>query len=354
MAQRIWPSENDVHDTSGGGRKPTEENLTMFRNAAAAQFSYYRDALGTEEQVSAGGVLSGFDFSSGDATSIILTAGLATIEGYHVEDTSTISGTLVASMFNHVFLKLDKTADLVTGLSLNVQSVAGYNDGITPPADSILLFVFETDATVIVNQYDFRTVGTNVITGHYIGDGAATRTFDLGFRPKLVQIHKNEDPKFVANSPMPIPRQTGQNRGLFFGQNMVDITNDPELVPIIVANGFTVEDGPGTASVPVYLFNSKTFDFPNIVGGASTSTTVTVTGAQVEDIVIVQFDNWTTQGVTMHGSVTAPDTVTVYVFNAGGPAVDFASGTLKVGVFSEGFAPSLNELNKFYFFNAWY
>ena len=62
MAQRIFPSENDVHDTVGGGRKPTEANLTLLRNTAAAQISAFRDSAGAES-VSPGGILTGFDFS---------------------------------------------------------------------------------------------------------------------------------------------------------------------------------------------------------------------------------------------------------------------------------------------------
>jgi len=159
MATRIFPSENDVHDISGGGIKPTEANLTLLRNTAAAQISHYRNSVG-EEKVDAGGIITGFDFSSGTATSVTLTAGTATIEGFAIEETTTITGVLVANMFNYVFLTLDKSSGLVTDISLTVRSVAAFGSALTIPADSILIWVFETDATSIITQFDCRSDNT--------------------------------------------------------------------------------------------------------------------------------------------------------------------------------------------------
>ncbi len=372
MAQRIFPSENDVHDVSGGGRKPTEENLTLLRNTAAAQISHFRNSLGPES-VGPGGVLTGFDFSSGDATSVILTAGTATIKGFAVEDTLTISGTLTANMFNYVFLTLDETSSLVTGLSLTVIAVAAFGSAMTIPADSILLFCFETDGASIITQFDFRTVGSNVLTGSYTGDGAATRTFDIGFRPKMVHVYRNEDNRFCAQSPLAVPRESiFSQKGVFQGQTQhtnailsqspvsVQLTDDPELVPIIVENGFTVEDGPGGFSEGgVWLTGNKTFDPPF---GTGFTTTVTVPGViSAGSLVRAHHSSllppdWELQVGSGETKVIAVDTVQVVFSKVLGGAVDPGIDTLTVHVFEVAKSDlwRLNELNKFYFFIAWY
>lgn len=378
MADRIFPSENDVHDVSGGGRKPTEANLTLLRNTAAAQISFFKDTVGPES-VGPGGVLTGYDFSSGDATSVILTAGTATIKGFAIETTTTISGVLTASSFNYVFLTLDDTASLVTGLSLTVVVVASLNAAVAVPANSILLWVFETDGASIVTQFDFRTVGSNTLTGKYTGTGAATRTFDLGFRPKMVHVYRNEDNQFCAQSPLAIPRQTGASfvqRGVFQGQtqnvNAITshspmsslMTDDPELVPIIVANGFTVEDGPGGfAEGGVWLTGNKTFDPPSTASGATFVTSVTVTGVisvgslvRAEHPSLNVYSDWELQVGSGETKVTGVDTVQVMYKNISAGVRDVATDTLTVHVFetTKSLLWSLNELNKQYFFIAWY
>lgn len=358
MATRIWPSENDVHDTTGGGRKPTEENLTGFRNTAAAQISHYRS---NSSKVSAGGYLTGFDFDSGSATSITLTAGTATIEGYNIEETTTISGTLIASMFNYVFLTLDKTSDLVTGISLSVDAVATFNAAVTVPADSILLWCFETDGSSIVTQYDFRTVGSNTLSGQYVGDATASRTINLGARPKLVQVFMNEDSgnpgrTFVAQSPMAVPRGSGQQRGMFWGNpGYVVQTNDPEHVPIITADGFTIEDGPATPAHRVWLEATDTGTLGTINAGLTDTQDITVAGARVGDIVILDLEGWTSESVSVHANVISDDTVRVYAHNAGSTSTDMSVVTnITAAVFSLNFEPELNRSGQTYYFIAWF
>lgn len=357
MADKIFPSKNDVGPVAGDGRIATEASLADWRNSAAAPFSHYRDG----EQVSPGGVLSGFDFSSGTAISVTLTAGTAVIEGYKVEDTDTIVGTLTASLFNFVFLALTKSSGLVTGLELQVRTAATFDAALASvPPDAILIWCFETDAGVIVTQFDFRAMESGVISGSYIGDDAATRTINLGFRPKLVQIHRNDEsglaPKFVAQSPLAIPRASGQQSGLFVAHpNYAVITNDPEHVPALVEDGFTIEDGPGTPEAPRWLEGSKTHDFPSLAGHGTLSTTITVTGARANDICVVDLSSLlATQPLILRAQVTSNDTVTIILLNASTGSVNVDSGTLSVGVHSKVFEPKLNELNQIYYFVAWY
>lgn len=80
------------------------------------------------------------------------------------------------------------------------------------------------------------------------------------------------------------------------------------------------------------LTGSKTFDPPSIANGASTTTTVTVTGAILGNRALASFSLDTT-GVALAAQVTAANTVTVIFLNLTGGAVDLASGTLAVTVF---------------------
>lgn len=370
MADKIFPSENDVGG-SGFGRKPTEAALTLLRNTAAAQISHFRDSAGPES-VGPGGVLTGYDFSSGTATSIILTAGTATIEGFAIETTTTISAVLTANLFNYVFLTLDDSGGLVTGLSLTVRPVANFFSAVVIPARSILLWCFETNGVNIITQFDFRTVGTNVMQGSYTGDGVASRTMDIGFRPKLVTVFRNEDNKFKATSPAPVPRVSGQQDGLFIGQVgfarcITRVTNDPELVPIIVKNGFVVQDGPAGFPGPIPLEATEVFDPPFTTAGGIFSRTVAVPGAlSVGSLVTADQTSmnatqadWEFQGwnASVPSRVIGVDSVRVTFKNISAGSRDLGSGTLTTYVqeMSSLLTPwSLNELDKFYFFTAWF
>ena len=364
MADKIFPSTNDVGPVAGDGRIATEVNLSDWRSSAAAILSHYRNG----EQVSPGGVRSGFDFSSGAATSVTLTAGTAVIEGYKCEDTDTIVGTLTASLFNFVFLALTKSGGLVTGLELQVRTAATFDAALASvPADAILIWCFETDATDIVGQYDFRQVESGIVTGSYIGDDAATRTFNLGFRPKLVQVYRNEDPKFVAQSALAVPRNItvegmDPQHGLFFGEAQMGfpavslITDDAELIPVITEEGFSVQDGPGTIAGPTILQEKATWNPGNVAAdGASAVFPVTVTGAKVGDHAIAAHDQMDGNRITIVAEVTATDTVSVRLVNSGANAVDLDSGSLSVIVFVSNLALwKLNELSQLYYFVAWF
>lgn len=88
----------------------------------------------------------------------------------------------------------------------------------------------------------------------------------------------------------------------------------------------------GGASVTGILTGSKTHDFASIANGASTNTTVTVTGAALGDFAVASLNvsGGVVAGAGLVASVTAADTVTVTLLNQSGGAVDLASGTLRV------------------------
>lgn len=81
------------------------------------------------------------------------------------------------------------------------------------------------------------------------------------------------------------------------------------------------------------LQGSKVFDWPSVATGAATSTTLTVTGAQIGDFCEASMSVAVAGGADLSAQVTAPDTVTVTLTNLTGGAVDLASGTLRAIVF---------------------
>lgn len=87
--------------------------------------------------------------------------------------------------------------------------------------------------------------------------------------------------------------------------------------------------GSGAGHVGPTSSASVTFNPPSILNGASSSTTVTSTGAGVGDAVSVAFST-ALAGITLSAWVSSTDTVTISFRNDTGATVDLASGTLRV------------------------
>lgn len=77
---------------------------------------------------------------------------------------------------------------------------------------------------------------------------------------------------------------------------------------------------------------STTWNPASCANGAQVSTTVTVAGAVLGDVVLRTSANIALGGLRLWGEVTAADTVTLYLSNATGAAVDLGSGTFYVRV----------------------
>lgn len=367
MVTTIVPSANDVGAVAGDGRVPTEDSNTAQHNAHSPFFSRIRYAANlTLAQFSPGGVISGFDFSSGDATSVVITSGEATIEGYHIVEDSTLAGVLTPSTFNWVFLALTKSGGLVTGIELQVATSGSYlAELFATPGDAILLFVLETNLTVIVDTLDFRTSPGPVMIGQYIGDDAAVRTIDLGFRPKLVKLTKlAADPHLVAWSGVAWPFPSGEQFGLYHferapGAGMVTgHSTSPELRPKLEENGFSIEDGPGVVAPGGVLRGVVlAFDPPSIFTDTVFTTAVAVTGALIGDAVLVNFAAaGLASGIILQGNVDVNGSVNVRMKNPG-VNVNMGPADLIVTVFPQGGTGAnykLNELGASYYFTAWY
>ena len=90
-------------------------------------------------------------------------------------------------------------------------------------------------------------------------------------------------------------------------------------------------------AVTAYLPNSiisgsATYDPPNLLDGAGATTTVTVNGAALGDLVECVSFSLDLQGITVTGYVSAANTVSVRFQNESGGTLDLASGTLLVRV----------------------
>ena len=85
--------------------------------------------------------------------------------------------------------------------------------------------------------------------------------------------------------------------------------------------------------IAFYNSGSAVYDPPNLVDGAGTTTTVTVTGAKLGEIALCAF-SLDTQGIILHPWVSATNTVSVRLQNETGGALDLASGTLTAWTFT--------------------
>jgi hypothetical protein len=81
------------------------------------------------------------------------------------------------------------------------------------------------------------------------------------------------------------------------------------------------------------IYTTATWDPVSIAAGASTTTSVTVTGATVGDFVEVSANTGSNLGtMLLKGWVTAADTVQLYLYNTTGGAIDVASVTFNIRV----------------------
>lgn len=111
-------------------------------------------------------------------------------------------------------------------------------------------------------------------------------------------------------------------------------TELPNYSPRALDDSFTWAAGAlaGALRDRLRLSGSATWDPGSVAAGAYTSTTLTVTGAAVGDVVSVGFSDPVPAGCVLSGAVTVADTVTVTLVNHAAGAVDLASGTLRADV----------------------
>lgn len=83
---------------------------------------------------------------------------------------------------------------------------------------------------------------------------------------------------------------------------------------------------------PAPLTGALVYDPPNLAAGDQDSTTITIAGIALGDIVLGASFSLDLQGITLSAYVSAANTVTVVFFNGTAGAIDLASGTIQVEV----------------------
>lgn len=110
-----------------------------------------------------------------------------------------------------------------------------------------------------------------------------------------------------------------------------DITQAQSTELITFLNGLRI--GSSGADITGHLRATNTnVNFPSIADGATSSTTVTVTGATLEDEAQASIDVAVPAGAALVANVTSSDTVTVTLINHTGGALDLAEGDVSVTV----------------------
>ncbi|MEZ4530554.1 MAG: hypothetical protein R2855_05935 [Thermomicrobiales bacterium] len=100
---------------------------------------------------------------------------------------------------------------------------------------------------------------------------------------------------------------------------------------LFVADG-GVTIGSGGTRITKHLSATTSWDPLSTASGTAASSTVTVTGAALGDVVSVGFSQALPDGVTISGSVSATNTVKVTLGNLSGSPVDLAPGTIRADV----------------------
>ncbi len=126
------------------------------------------------------------------------------------------------------------------------------------------------------------------------------------------------------------PRIEDEDEGPTLAGKLRDMFHDIELLfqrirvdgPIIIGGG---------RPIVKHYSATKAWDPSNVLAGAQTSTTVTVTGAALGDEVTCSF-SLDLQLMQLTGYVSATDTVTCVLRNGTGAPIDLASGTLRASV----------------------
>lgn len=97
------------------------------------------------------------------------------------------------------------------------------------------------------------------------------------------------------------------------------------------ANHKTIIGATGSG-ISAHYSATTTWNPPDIVDGAVTSTTITVPGATLGDTVAVGFDVAVPAGALLTGAITATDTVTATLFNKTGANLNLGNGTIRADV----------------------
>jgi len=174
MGYEIFPTNNDVATTTSNGETITETNLSSIIGAVGSQRKAY--------------IVSGITTSTAAGLVIDIAAGVAIINGYRFEFDAATSHTATDALTDNTLqIRLDKTADLVTGYTL-VEST-----GSSPVDDDHLPICEFTSSTTITSVSQARVLhAPGCVSGTYTGDDTEARLISLGFTPRRVEVCRRD------------------------------------------------------------------------------------------------------------------------------------------------------------------
>lgn len=140
--ETIWPSQNDIANTAGDGKKLLEN---QWAKQAAVGFANNYTLTGLTVPATSG------------TLSISVALGTAYLEGRHITIPAATSVTATASNTNYVWLKLTRDgSNLVTGASLQVTTSS------TSPADSTPIAILTAGGSTVTATTDVRILPTTI------------------------------------------------------------------------------------------------------------------------------------------------------------------------------------------------
>jgi|694.fasta_scaffold02351_10 hypothetical protein len=131
-----------------------------------------------------------------------------------------------------------------------------------------------------------------------------------------------------SGSTTPVSRVTIAQDGATEFSGKVGIGTTPDATVGLKLDSTGVKFSDGSVQTSGYFTGSATYDPPSLIAGASTTTTVTCTGALTTHYAQATLSSNT--GLTITAYVSAANTVTVQLKNDTLSTLDVASGTLKV------------------------
>lgn len=136
-----------------------------------------------------------------------------------------------------------------------------------------------------------------------------------------------------ANSSMSSSQPSSLSKTVDLQTLVAAIQNAVQAQNLIATNikALTAAFASFVAVYPTPFFGSVAWTPGGIANGASTSTTIAISGVTLGNFVQVSFNN-DIQGLTLTGYVSAADTVTVVLSNATGGTITIGAGTVNARV----------------------
>lgn len=226
----IWPSQNDVAQTAGNGKKLLENQWAeVIVSLQESNFVY-----------------SGFALPASSVNlNISVPAGKALIAGRFIDIPASTTITATASQTNFVFLKMTRDgANLATGASFEV-NITG-----TQPADSLKIGTLVASGSAITSTTDTRPMGLAVAYRGPSAIGAgSTRTHEgavtIASNQALQGLHFYTD--FTLNASTTATLDDDSHRLIIVATGTITINGTIDAIGAGSLNGSGVTNGVGTA-----------------------------------------------------------------------------------------------------------